>query len=205
MIRVLVVDDHESVCDALTLKLESTGDFTVVGKLPKADQVESFCNKLKPDIIIMDVCTGGSVSGLDSVKEIKEKYPEIKVIVMTGFDEITYAPRAKEAGANAFVFKSKSLEYFSDVAKGVMRGETYYPEPAVIPMPKGEAPLSVREMEVLRLLCKHMSSKDIAEELNISINTVYYHKKNMMAKTGFSKMIDLTYYMVSNGWVNPRY
>lgn len=124
---------------------------------------------------------------------------------MSGFDEITYAPRAKESGVHAFVFKSRSLDYFIGVARGVMRGEIYYPEAKTIPMPTGEAPLTGLEMEVLRLMCRHMTGKEIAEELFISENTVKFHKANMLAKTGFSKSVDLAFYMISNGWINPLY
>ena len=62
-----------------------------------------------------------------------------------------------------------------------------------------------REMEVLRLMCKHMTNKEIAQELFISENTVKYHKMNMLGKTGFSKSVDLAFYMISNGWINPLY
>ncbi len=155
-------------------------------------------------MVFMDVCTEEGASGLEATKAIRARFPEIKVVVMSGFDEITYAPRAKEAGAHAFVFKSKSLEYFSEVANGVMRGEFFFPQPKTIPMPMGEAPLTEREMEVLRLMCRHMTSKEIADELYISEHTVKYHKSNMLAKTGFTKAVDLAFYMITNGWINPR-
>ena len=205
MIKVLIVDDHESMCDSLSITLERTGKFTIVGKLPRADHAELYCEKLKPELIFMDVCTVEGASGLEATKIIRQRFPEIKIVVMSGFDEITYAPRAKEAGAHAFVFKSKSLDYFSRVAQGVMEGKTYYPEAKTIPMPMGEAPLTEREMEVLRLLCKHMTGKEIAEELYISENTVKYHKANMLAKTGFKKAVDLAFYMITKGWINPQY
>lgn len=205
MYKVLIVDDHESMCDSLTYALTGTGDFTVVGKLPTAAYTEAYCEKLRPDLVLMDVCTEGGSSGLDATKIVRTKFPDIKVIVMSGFDEITYTPRAKEAGAHAFVFKSRSLDYFTEVARSVMQGETCYPEAKTIPMPRGEAPLTEREMEVLRLMCKHLTSKEIAEELFISENTVKYHKSNMLAKTGFSKAVDLAFYMISNGWINPLY
>jgi len=205
MIKVLIVDDHESVCDSLSITLERTGDFAVIGKLPRADHAELFCEKMKPDLVFLDVCTAEGASGLEAAKIIRQRFPEIKIIVMSGFDEITYAPRAKEAGAHAFIFKSKSLDYFSDAAKGVIEGKTYYPEAKIIPMPMGEAPLTEREMEVLRLLCKHMTGKEIAEELYISENTVKYHKANMLAKTGFKKAVDLAFYMITKGWINPQY
>lgn len=205
MTKVLIVDDHESMCDSLQLALEGTDDFTVVGKLPTAIHADIYCERLRPNLVLMDVCTEGGASGLEATKVLREKYPDMKIIVMSGFDEITYAPRAKESGAHAFVFKSKSLDYFIEAARGVMRGEGYWPEAKTIPMPMGEAPLTEREMEVLRLMCKHLTSKEIAEELFISENTVKYHKANMLAKTGFSKAVDLAFYMISNGWINPLY
>ena len=205
MIKVLVVDDHESMCDSLRYTLENAGGFSVVGNLQRADLTDIYCDRLKPDLIFMDVCTEEGASGLEATKLIREKYPQIKIVVMSGFDEITYAPRAREAGAHAFVFKSKSLDFFAEVALGVMEGKTFWPEARTIPMPMGEAPLTERELEVLRLMCKHMTSKEIAEELYISENTVKYHKKNMLGKTGFNSAVELAFYMVSTGWINPRY
>ena len=205
MYRVLIIDDHVSMCDSLAYALSGTGVFSVVGTWPSAAQALLYCERLRPDLVLMDVCTEGDASGIDATKAIRERFPEIKVIVMSGFDEISYAPRAKEAGAQAFVFKSKSLDYFNEVALGVMEENAYYPEARRIPLPEGEAPLTEREMEILRLLCKHMTNKEIAEELYISENTVKYHKSNMLGKTGFTKAVDLAFYMISNGWINPRY
>ena len=205
LIKVLIIDDHRSMCDSLALVLEGGGGYSVVGKLPKADLADIYCARLGPDLVFMDVCTEEGASGLEATRILRDKYPDIKIVVMSGFDEITYAPRAKEAGAHAFIFKSKSLDYFYEAAGRVMRGETCFPEAKTIPMPMGEAPLTEREMEVLRLLCKHMTNKEIAEELFISENTVKYHKSNMLAKTGFSKAVDLAFYMISKGWINPNY
>ena len=205
MDKVLIVDDHESMCDSLFHALTSTADFIVVASLHNAQHAAAYCMKLKPDLVLMDVCTEGGASGLDATKVIREKYPDIKVIVMSGFDEITYAPRAKEVGAHAFIFKSRSLEYFVKVAKGVMVGEKFFPKPKTILTSIGEAPLTEREMEVLRLICKHMTNKEIADELFITEHTVKYHKSNMLAKTGFKKSVDLAFYMISNGLINPLY
>ena len=205
MDKVLIVDDHESMCDSLFHALTSTEDFMVVGSLKNALHAELYCMKLQPDLVLMDVCTESGASGLEATKVIREKYPDIKIIVMSGFDEINYVPRAKEAGADAFIYKSKSLDYFVEVAKGVMEGKRFFPEPKTILTAQGEAPLTEREMEVLRLMCKHMTNQEIAEELFISEHTVKYHKSNMLAKTGFKKTVDLAFYMISNGLINPLY
>ena len=205
MIKVLIVEDHESMRQSLSTMFARTGEFEVIGGIPSAAFAEDYCKSYSPELVIMDICTEGGASGLLAAKIIREKYPDIKVIIMTAFNEVSYIPRAKEAGAHAFIFKSKSLEYFVGVARGVMQGENFYPEPKTIPMPMGETPLTEREMEVLRLLCKHMTNTEIAEELFISENTVKYHKTNMLAKTGFSKSVDLVFYMITNGWINPLY
>jgi len=205
MVKVLIVDDHDFICDALTNALESTGEFTVMSRLSNAAHAEVFCGRLQPGLVLMDVCTDGGASGITATKALREKYPDIKIIVMSGFNEITYMPRAKEAGAHAFVFKSKNLDYFIEVARRVMTGETCYPEAKTIPMPMGEAPLTEREMAVLRLMCKNLTTREIAEELYVSFDTVKYRKANILAKTGFTKSVDLVFHVISNGWINPLY
>ena len=205
MHKVIIVDDHESMCDSLKYALEGTGDYTVVGTLSVAAHAETFCERLQPDLMLMDVCTEGDVSGLDAAEKLRTKFPEMKIVVMSGFDEITYVPRTKEIGAHAFVYKSKSLAYFVEVVRCVMQGETVYPEEKSIPMPMGEIPLTVREMEILHLMCKHMTSAEIAGELFISVSTVKYHKANILGKTGFVKSLDLVFYLLTKGWINPMH
>ena len=205
MYKVLIVDDHESMCDSLERELSLTGDFIVVGKLQNADYSEIYCRRYHPDLVFMDICTEGGASGLKAIETLREIFPDIKLIAMSGFDEISYAPRAKEAGAHAFVTKSKSLDYFTEAARGVLNGSTYFPESKTISFPRGEVPLTSREMQILRLLCKHMTNSEIAAELFISENTVKFHKKNMLTKTGFSKTLDLAFYIISHGWINPLF
>lgn len=205
MIDVLIVDDHVSMREALRGAYVSAGGFRVVGELSSAAPAPEYCSRLHPDLVLMDVCTEGGASGLKAAEEIRKNEPDIKVIIMTAFDEISYIPRAKEIGADAFIYKSRSLHYFIETSRKVMQGERCFPEPKTIPMPQGETPLTEREMEVLRLICRHMNSREIAEELFISEDTVKYHKRNMLQKTGFSRTIDLAFYMISNGWINPLY
>lgn len=205
MYKVLIVEDYESMREAITMAFTATKKFSIVGEVPSADFAQLYCEKLHPDLVLMDICTEGGASGLNTTYSLRQKFPDLKIIVMTGFDELSYIPRAKSAGADAFIYKSKSLNFFVEVAEKVMEGGTYFPEPKTVPMPSGEIPLTDREMEVLRLVCKHMTNQEIASELFISENTVKYHKANMLAKTGFSKTIDLAFYMLSNGWINPLY
>lgn len=205
MTKIFIVDDHESMRESLSGAFAGSEDFAVVGGIANADHALVYCEKLQPDLVFMDVCTEGGASGLKAAEALRRRFPQLKIIVMTAFDEISYIPRAKAAGADGFVYKSRSLHHFREVAYDVMAGGKPFPAPKTIPLPQGEAPLTDRELEVLRLICKHMTTEEIAKELYISEGTVKYHKSNMLGKTGFSKVVDLAFYMISNGWINPLY
>ncbi len=205
MIKVLIVDDHKIVRDSFIKMFSEMPDFSVVGEIPNASYAEAFCQQQHPELVLLDICTEANASGLDATKHLRQRFPALKIIVMSGFDEISYARRAREAGADAFIDKSKSLDFFKEIVLKVMNGQTYFPKPRTIPMPQGEVPLTDREMEVLQLLCKHKSRKEIAKELYISEMTVKRHVANMLKKTGFNDSVELAFYMISNGWINPLY
>ena len=204
MITMGIVDDHASIRDSYKQAFESDGRFKVIGSLASASLAALWCQKHRPNILLLDICTEGEESGLDAAKRIKQNCPETKVIIMTGFDEISYVPRAKSAGADAFVYKSKSFGYLKKVIETVLEGERVFPEPTEIMTPSGDAPLTEREMIILRLLCKNYSREEIASELYISEYTVKRHLSNMLRKTGFHNVMSLVVHMISNGWINPN-
>jgi len=205
LVRVLLIDDHNVVRDSFRKVFSPPNGFIVTDELSSATLAVEACTVCNPDLVLMDVCTEGGSSGLDALARLRERFPALKIILMSGFDEISYVPRAKELGADAFIFKSKSTEFFLDIATKVLQGGKYFPEPKSIPLPQGETPLSEREMELLRLLCAHKSRVEVAEELCISEKTVKRHIENMLAKTGFSSSVELIIYVISNGWINPNY
>ena len=204
-ITVLIVDDHASMRNLFEKEFIPENGFTVVESIANAADAVAFCAMTRPDLVIMDVCTENGASGLDAAKKILKRFPEIKVIVTSGFDEVTYMPRAKELGAHAFVYKIKGAEYYLEVARRVLNGEVVFPEPKTIPLPRGETPFTDREMEVLRLLCNYMTHQEIADELLISKKTVDKHIENMREKVGVKTAMDLVIYVLSNGWINPNY
>ena len=206
MNKVLIVDDHKSMCDALTFALEGSDDFEVVGKLASAAQADIYCERLHPDLVFMDVCTFGGASGLDATIIVRQKYPDIKIVVMSGFDEFVFATGAEEAGAHAFVPKSSSLVRFVEVARGVMQGKTYWSEGKadLSHNSGGEVPLTEAEMEVLQLMCRHKTGAEIAQELEIDEETVKRHISNMLAETGFDKAVDLIFHAHIKGWIQHK-
>jgi len=204
VIKVLIVDDHASIRDSFEKEFCPRNGFVVVGSIASAAFAWEECQSTQPDVVIMDVCTAGEISGLQAAELIIEKHPGIKIIVTSGFGEISYIPRAKEIGAHSFVNKDNSLEYFREVVWRVLAGEYVFPEQRTIPVPQGNAPFTEREMEVLRLLCKGMKSPEIAEKLYVSDSTIRKHIDNMRQKAGFDTAVELMMYVVSNGWINPN-
>ena len=203
--KVLIVDDHESMRNLLEREFSPARGFTVVASIGNAADAVAFCALSTPDMVIMDVCTENGTSGLDAAEKILKRFPGIKVIVNSGFDEITYMPRAKEIGAHGFVYKSKGIVHYLEVARRVLDGEYVFPQPKTIPLPQGETPFTDREMEVLLRMCKSLTVQQIAEELDISPKTVNRHIENMKQKSGLKSTIALVTYVLSNGWINPNY
>jgi DNA-binding NarL/FixJ family response regulator len=203
--KVMIVDDHTSMRNLFEKEFTPENGFTIVESIGNAAEAVAFCTLTLPDLVIMDVCTENGASGLDAAGKILKKFQNVKVIMTSGFDEVTYMPRAMEIGAHAFVYKINSVEYYLEVAKRVLNGEVVFPKAKIIPLPQGEAPFTDREMGVLRLLCKCMAPQQIAEELFISPKTVNRHIENMKEKAGMKSAMELMTYVLSNGWINPNY
>ena len=203
--KVLIVDDHKVMRDPLEREFCPENGFDVIGSIESAALAVDCCAMKRPDVIIMDVCTKDGASGLEAAATILKRFPDVKIIMTSGFDEVTYMPRAREIGAHAFVYKIKGAEYYREAAIRVLNGETVFPEPKSIPLPHGETPFTDREMEVLRLMCKYMDCQTVAQELFIEKKTIEWYLDKMRQKAGFSRYAELLVYVLSNGWINPNF
>ena len=203
-VKVLIIDDHESLRDSFEREFCPENGFEVVGSFASAYLADAACQAKAPDIVILDVCTEGDFSGIKAAASIVHRFPAMKIMVTSGFDDVTFIPRAKEAGAHAFVHKSSRLSRFREVAFRILAGEYIFPEPKTIPVPVGQTPFSDREMEILQLLCRQVSNQEIAEKLCISVNTVRRHIENMRLKEGFGSASELIIHVISKGYIKPH-
>ena len=207
MIKLLFVDDQSVILRFLENCFRDKNKYEIVGSLTEASLAEIWCQRKKPDVIFMDIQTKEEdTNGLIVAEKIKIKYPHIKIIMMTGYDEISYVPRAKEIGLDGFLFKSYPEAYFIKALEAVIyEGQTIFPEEKkVIPVEEGELPLTEREVQVLRLMCNDYSNKEIAKELYISESTVKRHIESLFRKTGKNGRVGLVAYATSGGWINPN-
>jgi DNA-binding NarL/FixJ family response regulator len=202
MIKLLIVDDQKVLLDALTNALSKEKQIKIVGSLTVADVADVACDRFRPDMVLMDICTEGSVSGIIATSRIKEKHPEIKVMLMTGFPEMSFIERAKNAGADSFIYKDSSMDDFVKCIQDTMAGHGTFPKVNGKPgFGAGECPLTPRELEILRLFCTNHSRKEMATALGISTSTINYHINNMLAKTGYKNLMSLALEATNKGYI----
>ncbi len=204
MIKVMIVDDHKSVLDAFSNVIHEQSELIFVGSSTSTMAALSMIEELKPDVILSDVCVEENMSGIMFCEQVKHTYPHIRVILMSGFDEISYIPGAIQAKADAFVSKSRPMNEFIQMIHKTIEGKGSFPTPVTIPTANGESPFTERELEVLRLLCQSYSRQEIADELNIAMGTVKRHLENMLLKSGCKNSMELVVYVIGNGWISTK-
>lgn len=203
-ISVLLVDDHALVRRGFRRMLEDEPDITVVGEASNGTEAVAQANQLKPQVVVMD-CALPGINGLVATRQILEANPQIAVLMLSMHPEETWVRQALDAGARGYVLKNAvDLELGAAIRK-VMNGETVLdPQIARPEVLKGERDyaLTARELEILQLIVDGKSNKEIATQLNLSVNTVAVHRANMMDALGLHKTAELVVYAIRNGLVN---
>jgi DNA-binding NarL/FixJ family response regulator len=186
-IKIMVVDDHFVVRMGLSTLINSQADMTVVGEATNGKQAIALFETCKPDVTLMDLRMP-EMGGVDAITAIRRENPECRIIILTTYDGDEDIYRAFQAGARAYLLKDMHRDDLLEAIRAVHRGQRFIP-PAVASsladrMPRSE--LTTREMEVLKLIVKGMSNKEIAQVLEIAEGTVKIHVNNVLSKLGVS-------------------
>lgn len=208
MTNVLIVDDERIVQELFTYYIEKTdGKYTLAGAIKDAANAEIYCASGKVDLIIMDVCTVNEHSGIAAAKEIKSKYPDIKIIIVTSAHDYRFIEKAREAGADSFWYKEFGDEELIDVMDKTMNGENVYPDstPDVQIGNISSDMFTPKELEVLSYLVQNMGLHEIADKMGVAYTTVRSHVKNLKEKTGENNLIGLCYLVTKNRLILPEY
>lgn len=184
MTSVLIVEDQRMPRENMEHLVEDSGRYRRVASLSTAEMALAQCARHSVDLVLMDVCTKGSRDGIDVAAEIKARYPETKVIIITSMVEESYLKRAKAAGAESFWYKDVSPESLLEVMDRTMAGESLYPDrtPETRLGQVSSTQLTPREIEVLRLVCEGLEYEEIAAELGISSRTVKRFVSSLLEK-----------------------
>jgi DNA-binding NarL/FixJ family response regulator len=187
-IRILLVDDHPVVREGLSGMLAGQADFEVVGQGTDGSQAVALNTELRPDVVLMDLRMPG-VDGVSAIREIKVRLPETNILVLTTYDSDADIVRAVEAGATGYLLKDTPREELFRAVRAAARGESVLaPAVAARLMTRMRAPaeesLTAREIEVLELVSKGSSNKQVARSLHISTATVKTHLIHIFDKLG---------------------
>lgn len=203
MIKILLVDDQKILLEGLEQILAPLDDMEVVGSCILSEMAEEACARLAPDLVLMDICMEGRTSGIQICERLKMRFPQLRVVLMTGMQEIAFLTRAKDAGADSFIYKEASGEEFAACIRATMEGAHIYPDVCTDSTFGGtETPLTKRELAILRCICSNMSYEEIADALGITKRTVNFHVGNMLAKTGYKSVVGLAVEATEKGYTD---
>lgn len=196
MITVAIAEDHQALIDGIQSYLEYEDDIKIVGHANDGEQLLEFVDKRPPNIVLCDIRMP-KVDGITAAKIIQKKYPQTKVIAFTMFDQEEAIRQMLEAGAVGYILKNSSLQTVLEAIRTVAEGKTYFDKKIHLPTAqknKSKSLLSKREMEILGLISRGMTSHEIADELFIGKSTVDTHRKNMIRKLRLSGAGELLRY-----------
>jgi DNA-binding NarL/FixJ family response regulator len=210
--RIFLVDDHPIVRRVLQLLISLEGDMMVCGEAESAPVAVEKVEASKADLAVIDLALK-SGSGLELIKQLRSQNPRLKLLVFSMRDEGIYAERALRAGANGYITKEEGTEKALEAIRLILQGKNYVSEKVSAKMVEriagGGAPgqtaqelLSDRELEVLEMIGEGQGSREMAEQLGVSIKTIESHREHIKAKLGLAGASELVRYAIN--WMRTK-
>ncbi len=208
MINILIADDHQLMIDGIKATLEGIEDFNIVAHANNGFQVlEKLDDGMEVHVILMDI-NMPKMDGLTCTKEVRKRFPSVKVVALSQYDEKRFVKRMVKNGASGYLLKDSGKDLLEEAIRAVHSGENYFSEKLSMRLISQELKtedtkslfpkLTGRELEILNLIGKEYSSQEIAEKLFISFHTVESHRANLMYKAGVKNTAGLVRWAVEN-------
>ncbi|MFZ2302370.1 MAG: response regulator transcription factor [Gallionella sp.] len=214
MIRIILVDDHTMVREALRVVLEQDSSLQVVAEAGDGETALRMAAELAPDVMVMDVALPDQ-SGIETMRRLLAKHPDIKVLALSTYLDRRIIQQMLDAGACGYIAKSTAGTELKQGIHSVFEGRHYLCSQVAALVANnlrgtlsasgkpGNQPLSRRELQVATLLAEGKTAPDIATELHISPSTVDVHRRNLMRKLGLHNVVELTKYAIRTGLILP--
>lgn len=213
---VVIADDHVMFRQGLKKIFDANPAYSIVGEASTGVELLELLKKTTPDLVLLDISMP-QLQGLDAAKEIKKRYPKVKILILTMHKSNEYLNYALSIGADGYLLKEDAdSELFSAI--DTVRHHSVYISPLLSPQLKDlllrkyreersqvpEDPLTKREKEILRHIAEGKSSREIGAMLDISSRTVEHHRANMMRKLGCRKIAELVRYAIQKGYTGDQ-
>lgn len=210
-IKIIIADDHKLFREGLVNLLSDAGDIEIVGEAENGKMALEQIEKLHPNVVLMDVSMP-VMSGVEATRNILKNHPEVKVIALTMHSDQHYVKAMLEAGAMGYLFKNCTYDQLIDAINSVHSGKKYLSDDITEVLiqeylnkneSKAETTgLTARELEVLILFAEGKSTKEIADEIFVSIKTVGTHRQHILEKLKLNNTADMVKYAIRNGLVS---
>ena len=207
MLKVVIVDDHKMFREGLKKMFQTEGFAKVIGEAANGKECLDLLDKEMPDVVMMDISMP-VMDGIEATKQAVAKYPEVKILTLSSFGDEHYYYTMIEAGVKGFVLKSSGITELMQAVREVAEGGSWFSNELLRKVissigksaVKEKAPidLSDREAQVLRLVCNGLTNEQIAADLNVTADTVKYHRSNILSKTGAPNTAALVMFAIKN-------
>lgn len=212
-INIIIADDHEMFRDGFKLMLTKQPDIHLLGEAENGKELLQMTEALKPDVVVTDIKMP-IMDGIEAAKKISEFFPDIGIIGLSMFDEDDLIIDMLEAGAKGYLLKNSNKDQIAEAIKTVYNGDPYYckttsrkltqmiAKSRFNPYKKTiKAEFSEREKEIIEMICREMTNKEIAEKLFLSVRTVEGHRLNILEKMNVKNSVGVVVYALKNGIV----
>lgn len=202
-IEIFLADDHGMMNAGLTALLQQEPDMEVCGIFTSAQQLLDRMQFDTPDLVISDISMP-DMNGLELAKIIREKHPRVRIILLTMHASAAWVKLAKETGVQGYLLKESGLQEMRDAIHTVMNGEEYISSKAAVNLLKEEQEgtrITPRETEILQMLARGLTTKEIADAVFVSTTTIDTHRKNLLAKTGVANTAELIVWAMTEGYL----
>ena len=212
--RILLADDHALVRRGVRLILDNEPDLTVVAEAADGAEAIAKARACRPDLAILDIAMP-RMTGLQAARELSRLLPDLRILILTMYDNEQFFFESLRAGASGYVLKSVADRDLLEACRAAMRGEPFLYPGAVTALIRnyldraaaGDSiparAITDREEEILKLVAEGHSSREIADLLFISVKTVERHRANLLAKLGLRDRLELTRYAIRAGLIEP--
>jgi DNA-binding NarL/FixJ family response regulator len=211
--RILVADDHPIVRSGLKKVLDAQSDLEVVAEAEDGAEAVKKALAEDVDVAILDVAMP-KTTGIQAAEQLHKRKPGLKLLMLSMYDSEEFLFESLRAGASGYVLKSEADHDIVDAVRRTVRGQSFLYPSAVSTLVKDVVerggtddpefdPLTPRELQVLKLIAEANTSKEIANELSISVKTVERHRQNILDKLGMSDRVELTRYAIRRGLIQP--